>query len=345
MSTPDDHPSPPNRHDPHRRPRARLGRHWIDDWRPEDPDFWNDRRADRQPQPDLLGALRAHRLLGLEPVVGARAVPRARSTASTRPASSCSPRCPPWSAPCSGCPYTFAVGDVRRPELDHRQRAAAADPDDADRDRAGARRLLHDPVVVAMTRRRRRRQLRLVDDEHQRLLPGPAQGLGARRQRRRRQPRRPGGAAGRPAGPGHRSARSTRGCWWSIYIPLIILAAIGAALMMNNLTQRQQREGRHPRGHAGTARPGSCRCSTSAPSGRSSASASPSGRCCWSSSPSSSRPRSRRRALTFLGPLLGSLIRPVGGALADRFGGLGRDVLQLHRHGAGARSSCWSPRS
>ena len=48
-----------------------------------------DRRADRPAQPDLLGLLRAHRLLDLEPVVGAGAVPRARSTASTRPASSC----------------------------------------------------------------------------------------------------------------------------------------------------------------------------------------------------------------------------------------------------------------
>ena len=45
-------------------------------------------------------------------------------------------------------------------------------------------------LVVAAVRRRRRRQLRLLDDQHQRLLPGPAQGLGARPQRRRRQPRR-----------------------------------------------------------------------------------------------------------------------------------------------------------
>ena len=35
-------------------------------------------------------------------------------------------------------------------------------------------------LIVAAVRRRRRRQLRLLDDQHQRLLPGPAQGLGAR---------------------------------------------------------------------------------------------------------------------------------------------------------------------
>ena len=36
-------------------------------------------------------------------------------------------------------PYTFAVGEVRRPELDHRQRPAAAGPDDPDRDLPRAR--------------------------------------------------------------------------------------------------------------------------------------------------------------------------------------------------------------
>ena len=47
-------------------PETRHGRHWIDDWRPEDPVFWEETgRADRQEEPDLLGGLRAHRLLGL----------------------------------------------------------------------------------------------------------------------------------------------------------------------------------------------------------------------------------------------------------------------------------------
>ena len=38
-----------------------------------------------------------------------------------------------------------------------------------------------------------------------------------------------GGPAGRAARAGHRRARSTRGWWPAIYIPLIVLAALGAA--------------------------------------------------------------------------------------------------------------------
>jgi nitrate/nitrite transporter NarK len=67
-------------------------------------------------------------------------------------------------------------------------------------------------------------------------------------------------------------------------------------------------------------RPGSCRCSTSGPSARPSGSVSRSVRGCWCNSPNSSR-AGEGCALTFLGPLLGSLIRPFGGALADRFKG------------------------
>ena len=37
--------------------------------------------------------------------------------------------------------------------------------------------------------------------------------------------------------------------------------------------------------------------------------------------------------LTFLGPLLGSLVRPVGGRLADRLGGSAGDVLELRGDG------------
>ena len=69
-------------------------------------------------------------------------------------------------------------------------------------------------LIVADVRGRRRRQLRLLDGEHQRLLPAAAQGLGARHQRRRRQPRRAGGAAGRPADPGDGRGVGSRGCWW-----------------------------------------------------------------------------------------------------------------------------------
>ena len=41
--------------------------------------------------------------------------------------------------------------------------------------------------------------------------------------------------------------------------------------------------------------------------------------------------------LTFLGPLLGSLIRPVGGALADRLGGARVTFVELRRDGGRRR--------
>ena len=38
-------------------------------------------------------------------------------------------------------------------------------------------------------------------------------------------------------------------------------------------------------------------------------------------------------AIAFLGPLVGSLSRPLGGLLADKVGGADRDVLEFHRDG------------
>ena len=43
--------------------------------------------------------------------------------------------------------------------------------------------------------------------------------------------------------------------------------------------------------------------------------------------------------VTFIGPLLGSLIRPVGGRLADRYGGARITLVELRRHGRGDRRS------
>ena len=37
--------------------------------------------------------------------------------------------------------------------------------------------------------------------------------------------------------------------------------------------------------------------------------------------------------IAFLGPLVGSLSRPLGGLLADKIGGAHRDVLELRRDG------------
>ncbi len=103
-----------------------------------------------------------------------------------------------------------------------------------------------------------------------------------------------------------------------ISIPLIVVTAVLAAVSMDNIASVKNDTGA-ARDAAKDATPGSCPSSTSAPSGRSSATASPSGRC---SRTSSAALRCRRPASPPLHrQLLGSLIRPVGGWLADRYGG------------------------
>ena len=83
--------------------------------------------------------------------------------------------------------------------------------------------------------------------------------------------------------------------------------------------------------------PGSCASSTSGRSARSSASASPSGRCCRCSSRDTFDTPIKAAYLTFLGPLLGSLVRPVGGRLADRARRRpGHDLLDVPRDGCSA---------
>ena len=125
-----------------------------------------------------------------------------------------------------------------------------------------------------------------------------------------------------------------------VYIPLIVLAALGAALYMDNLTPAAQRDG---------------------------------GRCARSPGPAHldhvvplhrhvrlvHRVRLRLRAgaadpvrdrfptpveaayLTFLGPLIGSLVRPVGGWLADRVGGARVTFWNFVAMAARRASSCW----
>ena len=68
-----------------------------------------------------------------------------------------------------------------------------------------------------------------------------------------------------------------------IYIPLVVLAALGAALFMDNIAHVRN-EKRALRDACRTRRPGSSRSCTSGRSARSSASASPSARCCRTSS-------------------------------------------------------------
>ncbi len=163
------------------------------------------RQAGRQAQPDLVDLRRARRLLGVVDLVGHGAVHAAgRLRHRRRRASSTWSRCRRWSAPSCGfrtrsrpakfggrnwtivsallllIPTLLTLYVMKQPGhvLHHVH------------DRRGVRRL-------------RRRQLRLVDDEHQRLLPAAAQGLGAGPERRRRQHRRAGHPARRPAGDRH----------------------------------------------------------------------------------------------------------------------------------------------
>ena len=79
-----------------------------------------------------------------------------------------------------------------------------------------------------------------------------------------------------------------------IYLPLIVLAAAGSALYMDNLPNRRAEKGAIREVAKYGATPGSSQCSTSAPSARSSASASPSARCSRSSSRPVRHPDRRR---------------------------------------------------
>jgi MFS transporter, NNP family, nitrate/nitrite transporter len=106
----------------------------------------------------------------------------------------------------------------------------------------------------------------------------------------------------------------------AIYIPLIILAAVGAALTMDNLTQNSNAKGairevmRHPETwimallYIGTF-------------GSFIGFGFAFGQVLLIQFPDQFPLPVKAAALTFLGPLLGSLIRPFGGALADRFQG------------------------
>ena len=202
---------------------------------------------------------------------------------------------------------------------------------------ARTRGVVHHADGAGLSGRRGRGQLRLLDGEHQRLLPGSAQGLGARPQRRRRQPRRAGGAAGRPGGAGHRRGRAPPAGARGLHAADRPRGAGGARAGMDNLARRATSPARCARPPA-TRTPGSCPCSTSAPSARSSASASPSGRCSSFSSREQFPTPVDAACLTFLGPA-GRLADPAARRAARRPARRGPgDVLELRRHGGGRRA-------
>lgn len=155
------------------------------------------RGPDRQPQPLVLDSVRAHRVLDLDDVVGARAVHGAR-VRHRRGGQVLPGRAADAGRLAAAAALHLRRRPLRRTQLDDRQCGAAAGADRAGADRDAARHLLHHVHDHRSGRRGRRRQLRLVDGQHQHLLPGGSQGVGARAQRRWREPRGAGGTAGRP---------------------------------------------------------------------------------------------------------------------------------------------------
>ena len=106
----------------------------------------------------------------------------------------------------------------------------------------------------------------------------------------------------------------------AIYIPLIILAAIGAALFMDNLTQNSNAKGaiREVTRHRETWIMALLYIGTF---GSFIGFGFAFGQVLLVQFPEQFPVPVKAAALTFLGPLLGSLIRPFGGGLADRFKG------------------------
>ncbi len=180
------------------------GRHWIDDWRPEDPAFWETTgkavarrnlafstfaehvgfsvwmlwsRPDDRPINSRRIRLGAHGQPG--------AVPGRRSQRRRRlPAAALHLRGP----------------GVRRPQLDDHLGGALADPlPVAGLGGGPSRHPVRGAAGCRGDRRLRWRQLRLVDGQHLVLLPGEGQALGAGPQRGGRQHRGRGRAEDHPA--------------------------------------------------------------------------------------------------------------------------------------------------
>ena len=183
-------------------PTPRRTRRWIEDWRPEDADFWEARRPrGRPPQPGVVDLRRARRLLGLADLERLVGVP-ARAGLRVHPAAAVPARRAPQPRRLAAAAALHVRGaEVRRAQLDDRQRRDAAGADAAVRvRRPGPDDALLGVLPDRRDRGRRRRQLRLVDGQHQLLLPLRQEGRGARAQRGRRQPR---GLADPAAAPRH----------------------------------------------------------------------------------------------------------------------------------------------
>ena len=302
-------------------------------------EFWDASGAPHRPaQPRPLDPVRAHRLLGVEPVVGAGALPRPglprrrrrevpahrrahagrlgaaaavhlrgrplrRPQLDRRSAPCCCWSRASWPRSCSSraCPTARCCCSRPWPAS-----AAATSPPrwrtSTPSTRSGSRAGRSGSTRAAATSASRSVQ-----------LVGPAvlatAGAGAPAPARRDLP-----AADR----GRRAA--ARRCAWTT---------------CRSCATTSGRCGRRPRSRT----PGSCRCSTSAPSARFIGFGFAFGQVLQVQFEKFATPV-KAAYLTFLGPLLGSLVRPVGGRLADRVGGARVTFWNFAAMAVGARRSC-----
>ena len=308
------------------------------------PDVLEQRRLPRRRRNlYVLDLLRAHRLLGLDVVVGAGAVPRPRLR--HRPGR----QVPAHDRP--GGPRLLRAVAV------HVRRGA---PSAAGTGRSSAPRccscrrslapIVLEPGVSYSTlldrrlrRRRRRRQLRLVDDQHQRLLPARSE---------------KGWALGLNAGGGNLGVAAvqllgllvlaTAGAAHprvliGIYIPLIVVAALGAYLFMDNLTSAKN-DKRAMRDATRDSHTWIISFLYIGTFGSFIGFGFAFGQVLQVQFKADFPTPVKAAYLTFLGPLLGSLIRPVGGEAGRPDRRRERDVLELRRDGRERRRWCWRRR-
>ena len=176
----------PSRHTSHsvhrRRPTraSRRSKYWIDDWRPEDPVFWKE-TGEKIAKKNLIYSVASEHIgfsvwslwsvivLFLGPDYGIDPAGKFLLTAL-----------PTLAGAFLRLPYTFAVATFGGRNWTIISALLLLIPTTLIAIFLVPGVSYTTLLIVADVRRRRRRQLRLVDDEHQRLLPAAAQGLGAR---------------------------------------------------------------------------------------------------------------------------------------------------------------------